>query len=203
MAEAMISVSFPRFTRKDINEMRDQLLTMNLDEECLPSSGSPEEKRDRLMEHFYPATLSVDTGPSVIPSTSDTVETNSNVKEKPSGSLVESITKEVKDLKVVPLRERLEALGLDKKGLKSVLQDRLLNHLLADSMEEILNEVTSLLDFQRQGSVIKQIPKASRIQGRGKERQKVEFQATEMALYGSFVLLQSTRILPKLRRKVL
>ena len=57
MAEAMISVSFPRFTRKDINEMRDQLLTMNLDEECLPSSGSPEEKRNRLMEHFYPATL--------------------------------------------------------------------------------------------------------------------------------------------------
>ena len=91
MAEAMISVSVPRFTRKDINEMRDQLLTMNLDKECLPSSGSPEEKRDRLMGHFYPATLNVDTGPNVIPSTSDTVETDSNIKEIPSGSLVDSI----------------------------------------------------------------------------------------------------------------
>ena len=68
---------------------------------------------------------------SVIPSTSDTVETNSNVKEKPSGSLVESITKEVKNLKVVPLRERLEALGLDKKGLKSVLQDLIDTDILA------------------------------------------------------------------------
>ena len=116
------------------------------------------------MEHFYPATLNVDTGPNVIPSTSDTVETNSNVKEKPSGSLVEKITNEVNELKVVPLRERLRDLGLDEKGLKPVLRDRLLDHLLADSMEEILNEVASLLDFQRQGSVIKQIPKASRIQ---------------------------------------
>jgi hypothetical protein len=144
--------------------MRDQLLTMNLDTECLLSTGTPEEKRDRLMEHFYPATLNVDTGPNVIPSTSDTVETDSNIKEKPSGSLVESITEEVKSLKVVPLRERLRALGLDDKGLKPVLRDRLLDHLLADSMEEIQNEVASLLDFQRQGSVIKQIPKASRIQ---------------------------------------
>jgi hypothetical protein len=116
------------------------------------------------MEHFYPATLNVDTGPNVIPSTSDTVETDSNIKEKPSGSLVESITEEVKSLKVVPLRERLRALGLDDKGLKPVLRDRLLDHLLADLMEEIQNEVASLLDFQRQGSVIKQIPKASRIQ---------------------------------------
>ena len=108
----------------------------------------------------------VDTGPNVTPSTSDTVETNSNVKEKLplSGSLVERITKEVNVLKVPALKERLRTLGLDDKGLKQVLRDRLMDHLLADSMEEILDEVASLLDFQRQGSVIKQIPKASRIQ---------------------------------------
>ena len=164
MAEAVISTSVPRFMKKDINNMKDQILTMNLDAERLPSTGTAKEKRDRLMEHFYPATLSIDTDPNVIPSTSDTVQTNSNVKEKPFGSPVENITKEVNDLKVVPLRERLRTLGLDDKGLKQVLRDRLLDHLLADSMEEILDEVAGLLDFQRQGSVIKQIPKASRIQ---------------------------------------
>ena len=67
-------------------------------------------------------------------------------------------------MKTYYIREKLRALGLDDKGLKSVLRDRLLSHLLADSTEEIQNEVASLLDFQRQGSVIKQIPKASRIQ---------------------------------------
>ena len=86
------------------------------------------------------------------------------MSKKPSGSLVEDITKEVNKLKVVPLKERLRDLGCDDKGLKSVLRDRLLDHLLADSSEEILNEVASLLDFQRQGRMIKQIPKASRIQ---------------------------------------
>ena len=166
MAEAVISTSVPRFTREAINYMRDQMLTMNLDAISLPSTGTPEEKRDRLMKHFYPDTLRVDTGSNVTPSTSDTVETNSNVTEKLplSGSLVESITKEVNVLKVPALKERLRTLGLDDKGLKQVLRDRLLDHLLADSMEEILDEVASLLDFQRQGSVIKQIPKASRIQ---------------------------------------
>ena len=176
MAEALISTSVPRYTRKAINEMKDQLVTMNLDQEGLLSTGSPETMRSRLMEHFYPTTLNDDTGPSVspslptseeinaIPSTSDTVGAVPNVKEKLSGSLAESITKEVKKLKVVPLREKLRSLGLDEKGLKTVLQDRLLDHLLADSEEEILNEVASLLDFQRQGNVIKQIPKASRIQ---------------------------------------
>ena len=176
MAEALISTSVPRLTRKAINEMKDQLVTMNLDQEGLLSTGSPEIMRSRLMEHFYPTTLNDDTGHSVspslpvseeinaIPSTSDTVGAVPNYKEKLSGSLVESITKEVKKLKVVPLREKLRSLGLDEKGLKTVLQDRLLDHLLADSKEEILNEVASLLEFQRQGNVIKQIPKASRIQ---------------------------------------
>ena len=64
MAEAVISTSIPRFTRKDINNMKDQILTMNLDAERLPSTGTPKEKRDRLMEHFYPATLNVDTDPN-------------------------------------------------------------------------------------------------------------------------------------------
>ena len=164
MAEAVISTSVPRFTRKAINNMKDQMLTMNLDAISLPSTGTPKEKRDRLMEHFYPDTLSFDTGSNVTPSTSDAVETNSNVKGIRSGSTVESITNEVNDLKVPALKERLRTLGLDDKGLKQVLRDRLLDHLLVDSMEEILDEVASLLDFQRQGSVIKQIPKASRIQ---------------------------------------
>ena len=147
MAEAVISTSVPRFMKKDINNMKDQILTMNLDAERLPSTGNAKEKRDRLMEHFYPATLNVDTDPNLIPSTSDTVETNSNVKEKLplSGSLVESITKEVNVLKVPALKERLRTLGLDDKGLKQVLRDRLMDHLLADSMEEILDEVASLL----------------------------------------------------------
>ena len=56
--------AIPKYTKDDINIMRDQMLTMNLDKECLHSSGSPEEKRDRLMGHFYPVTLGVDTGPS-------------------------------------------------------------------------------------------------------------------------------------------
>ena len=131
MAEALISTSVPRLTRKAINEMRDQLLTMNLNQEGLLSTGSPEIMRSRLMEHFYPTPLNDETGPSVspslpiseeinaIPSTSDTVGAVPNYKEKLSGSLVESITKEVKKLKVVPLREKLRSLGLDVKGLKT------------------------------------------------------------------------------------
>ena len=47
-------MAVPRFSRTDINGMRDQLLSMNLDCEGLDSTGSETEKRIRLLEHFYP-----------------------------------------------------------------------------------------------------------------------------------------------------
>jgi hypothetical protein len=65
MAEATISTSVPRLTRNAINEMRDQLLTMNLDKEFLLTTGSPAEKKEGLLKHFYPTTLRDDTGPNV------------------------------------------------------------------------------------------------------------------------------------------
>ena len=60
----MISTPVPRFTRSAINEMMDQLLTMNLDKEHLLSTGSVTERRERLMHHFYPTTHSDATLPT-------------------------------------------------------------------------------------------------------------------------------------------
>ena len=109
MAEAMISVSVPRFTRKDINEMRDQLLTMNLDKECLPSTGGVIEKRKRLMEHFYPTTPSDVTGPS----SQYAAEQGPNVNLSASTNYSRT---QINSLPVGPLKVALAALGLPFNG---------------------------------------------------------------------------------------
>ena len=54
----------PKYSKDQIKGMQDQLLSMNLDSERLPSTGSAAEKRERLMKHFYPTTPNVATGPS-------------------------------------------------------------------------------------------------------------------------------------------
>ena len=213
----------PKFTRQDIKKMKDQLLTLNLGKLCLDTTGSVNEKRQRLMDLFYPKN---DSGVTEFHHAASVEDLQPNMNINPSSgsgvtefhhaasvevlqadmninpssgsgvtdfhhaasvedlqpdmninsssgsgftplhhaSIIEGITKEVKALKVGPLRDKLKSLDLDATGLKPVLRQRLLDHLLADSSEEIENETANLLDFQRQGSVIKQIPKASRIQ---------------------------------------
>ena len=61
--------------------MMDQLLTMNLEKECLLSTGSVTERRERLMKHFYPTTHRDDTGPNV--NMSATLSTQSKMSAKP------------------------------------------------------------------------------------------------------------------------
>ena len=217
------STQIPKFTRQDIKKMKDQLLTLNLGKLCLDTTGSVNEKRQRLMDLFYPKN---DSGVTEFHHAASVEDLQPNMNINPSSgsgvtefhhaasvevlqadmninpssgsgvtdfhhaasvedlqpdmninsssgsgftplhhaSIIEGITKEVKALKVGPLRDKLKSLDLDATGLKPVLRQRLLDHLLADSSEEIENETANLLDFQRQGSVIKQIPKASRIQ---------------------------------------
>ena len=59
MAEAMSSTpAVPRFTRKDINGMQDQLISMNLEKEGLDCTGKVKEMRKRLLDHFYPTSHS-------------------------------------------------------------------------------------------------------------------------------------------------
>ena len=48
----------PRFTRKYINDMQDQLLSMNLEKEGLDFTGKGKEMRKRLLDHFYPTSHS-------------------------------------------------------------------------------------------------------------------------------------------------
>ncbi len=177
--------------------MKEHLLVLNLNQECLDSTGSVESMRERLMKKFYPTSdpgaaplhhaalagnlqsessqnPTSDPGATPLHHAAQVGNLQSESSPNPTSdpgatplhhaSIVEGITKEVQDLKVGPLRDKLKSLGLDPKGLKAVLQQRLLDHLLADSSEEIRNETMNLLDFQKQGSVIKQIPKASRIQ---------------------------------------
>jgi hypothetical protein len=99
MAEAMISTPVPRFTRNAINEMREHLLTMNLEQEGLLSTGSFKEKQEQLIKHFYPTTHSNDSGP------------NANV----SASINHSRT-QINSLPVGPLKAALAALGLPFNG---------------------------------------------------------------------------------------
>ena len=47
-----------KFTRQDIKKMQEQLLTYNLGKECLSITGSFKEKQQRLMEFFYPPSVS-------------------------------------------------------------------------------------------------------------------------------------------------
>ena len=49
----------PKFTRQDIKKMKDQLLTLNLGKLCLDTTGSVNEKRQRLMDLFYPKMILV------------------------------------------------------------------------------------------------------------------------------------------------
>ena len=59
MAEGMSPTpAVPRFSRKDIIDMQDQLLSMNLEKEGLDFTGKGKEMRKRLLEHFYPTSLS-------------------------------------------------------------------------------------------------------------------------------------------------
>ena len=48
----------PKFTRQEINKIKDHLLTMNLDKESVDSTGSFDEKCTSLMELFYPTSNS-------------------------------------------------------------------------------------------------------------------------------------------------
>jgi hypothetical protein len=59
MAEGMSPTpAVPRFSRKDINGMQDQLVSMNLEKEGLDFTGKGKEMRKRLLEHFYPTSHS-------------------------------------------------------------------------------------------------------------------------------------------------
>jgi hypothetical protein len=89
--------AIPKYTKDDINIMRDQMLTMNLDRECLPSTGSETEKRERLLKHFYPTTLSPNANMSAMP----------------------KYTKgQINSLPLAPLKDALAALGLPFNGGK-------------------------------------------------------------------------------------
>ena len=87
----------PRYTKDEIKIMKDHLLTMNLNNECLLSTGSESEKRERLFKHFYP---SDNTGPNVNRSAS-TKYTKTQINCLPVG----------------PLRVALAELGLPFQGL--------------------------------------------------------------------------------------
>ena len=55
MAEGLSPTpAVPRFSRKDIIDMQDQLVSMNLEKEGLDFTGKGREMRRRLLEHFYP-----------------------------------------------------------------------------------------------------------------------------------------------------
>ena len=59
MAEGLSPTpAVPRFSRKDIIDMQDQLVSMNLEKEGLDFTGKGKEMRKRLLEHFYPTSLS-------------------------------------------------------------------------------------------------------------------------------------------------
>ena len=73
----------PRYTKDEIKIMKDHLLTMNLNNECLLSTGSESEKRERLFKHFYP---SDNTGPNVNRSAS-TKYTKTQINCLPVGPL--------------------------------------------------------------------------------------------------------------------
>ena len=48
------STPAPKFTRQEIFRMKDQMLSFNLEEEGLSSTGSFVQKQERLLEFFYP-----------------------------------------------------------------------------------------------------------------------------------------------------
>ena len=52
------STPIPKFTRQGIKKMKEQLLTYNLGKECLSITGSFKEKQQRLMDFFYPPSVS-------------------------------------------------------------------------------------------------------------------------------------------------
>ena len=167
--------SVPRFTRKVISEMRDQLLTMNLDKECLVSTGSVHEKRERLIEHFYPTTLNDDTAGT-------TLHFAAVERTAPLSYTIDN----VKGVMVEQLRNVSHLLGLpilndetNQKWSKPILRDKLIAFIQAqdpntnfdenlnensDSSQNILEDdvVPWFLNLPRTGGVIKKIPKASR-----------------------------------------
>ena len=142
MAEAV-----PRFTRIDIQGMKDQRLAMNLNSEGLDSTGSETEKRLRLLEHFYPPS---DEALSPAPVSRYTVD-------------------QVKSLLVEPLRSISIELGLPildsetkAKLTKPILRDQLIGFIQSQGQNE--NPVTVDFDFSRKGAILKRIPQASRVQ---------------------------------------
>ena len=142
MAEAV-----PRFTRIDIQGMKDQRLAMNLNSEGLDSTGSETEKRLRLLEHFYPPS---DEALSPAPVSRYTVD-------------------QVKSLLVEPLRNISIELGLPildsetkAKLTKPILRDQLIGFIQSQGQNE--NPVTVDFDFSRKGAILKRIPQASRVQ---------------------------------------
>ena len=142
MAEAI-----PRFTKIDIQGMKDQRLSMNLNSEGLDSTGSETEKRLRLLEHFYPPS---DEALSPAPVSRYTVD-------------------QVKSLLVEPLRSISIELGLPildsetkAKLTKPILRDQLIGFIQSQGQNE--NPVTVDFDFSRKGAILKRIPQASRVQ---------------------------------------
>ena len=151
MAEAMRSAA-PRFTRTDINGMRDQRLSMNLDSEGLDSTGSETEKRKRLLEHFYP--------------TSDEA-----LSPAPDAGVSKYTVDQVKSLLVEPLRSISTELGLpilnsetNVKLTKPILREQLIGFIQSQSQGQNENPVTLDFDFSRKGAILKRIPQASRVQ---------------------------------------
>ena len=148
MAEALSSSSaIPRLTRKAINEMRDQLLTMNLNVEGLVSTGSETEMRKRLMEHFYP--------------TSDV--SGPNVKVKATSPKEWSRTL-IQKASLAKLKKHCSDLGLSTECETTRKVDelrlRLRNYYGYDQASS--TNQTNSLDFLKYGSVLKRIPKGSR-----------------------------------------
>ena len=56
------STPAPKFTRQEIFRMKDQMLSFNLEEEGLSSTGSFVQKQERLLEFFYPEVPTNDSG---------------------------------------------------------------------------------------------------------------------------------------------
>ena len=142
-------------TVKEIRDMREQQLEMNLQTNGLdPFSGSFQERQNRLIQFLHPSFEVME---------NEVLPPRPNLANQPVrnfvGKTVDEITNEVNSLKVIDLREELSTRSLNAKGLKQELRNRLLDHLLSVTTEE----VETMLVYQIHQQMFQEMPKLSGI----------------------------------------